>query len=107
VAGEAGYWWLERSNSWWLERLGTVLVAGEAKLLVAEKGQTPLSWRCWVLVAGKVQLLVAGDFESWWLYRSNFLCLERSDTDGWRGQIPGARRGWILYWWLERSNSLW
>jgi hypothetical protein len=37
VAGEVGYWLLERSNSWWLERLGTVLVAGEVKLLVAIK----------------------------------------------------------------------
>ncbi len=53
VAGEFGYRWLEMSKSWWLERLGTVLVAGEAKLFVAEKGPAKL------LMAGAVGVLLA------------------------------------------------
>jgi hypothetical protein len=69
VAGEVGYRWLERSKSWLLERLGIVLVAGEAKLFVAEKGQTPDGWSCWgtgsvaggwVVVAGETKILLLG-----------------------------------------------
>ncbi len=44
VAGKVGYRWLERSKSWWLGRLGTLLVAGEVKLLMAGGVGVLVAW---------------------------------------------------------------